>query len=386
MVATAVPSRPLPVGILRPSQAPRWVPCAGSFSLEAMFPDDEDSPEAREGTAAHYYVTEALQGRFHPAGTLAPNGYPLDGDMIDHGELYLEDVRSTFATLPQDQHTIFRVEQKVFAHTLIHPECEGTPDTWAANFNVGRLILWDYKYGHKYVEPFGNWQFIGYLAGIFEGLGLSRQETWNLDVSVRVIQPRNYHRDGPVREWNTTGATIWNYIDRMKTAAYAAKDPRATTQTGPQCVDCNGRHACEAFARVAARALDVAGETIPQELPPMALGMELRRIADAIKRLEARRDGLAEQAMAKIRTGTPVPFWTMGFVDARERWTVPVAEVRALGELFGKKLTEEKPITPAQARKLGIDAAVIRVYSAKPTGAAKLVPADETAAAKAFGK
>ena len=76
---------------LRPSGAERWGNCAGSHSLEALYPE-EDGPEAREGTAAHYFATEALQGRVHAVGTLAPNGHPIDVDMVEHGQMLIDDV------------------------------------------------------------------------------------------------------------------------------------------------------------------------------------------------------------------------------------------------------------------------------------------------------
>lgn len=374
---------PSPTGILRPSQAPRWANCAGSFALEALYPEDEDGPAAREGTAAHFYVTEYLLGRAHPIGTLAPNGHPIDADMVEHGQIYIDDVK---AELPKFETTaLFRVETKVFAHRLIHPENEGTPDTFAISVAQKRLILWDYKYGHKYVDAFRNWQLIDYVAGIFESLDLTREDVADMRISLRVVQPRNYHPDGVIRTWETTGAQIWPLIEWLATRAHEAKKPAAPTQTGPWCRDCDGRHACAAFMNVAHRAMDVAGETIPVELPASALGIELRRIDDAIKRLEARRDGLQEQALSMIRRGSNVPLWTMGFVQSRERWKVPLAEVVLMGDMMGVNLRKDDALTPAQARKAGIDATVIAVYSEKPTGAAKLIPSDATAAEKAFG-
>lgn len=387
-MAAVVARYPQPLGVLRPSQAPRWFYCQGSFALEGLYPEDEDSPEAREGTAAHYYVTEYLEGRVHPIGTLAPNGHPLDGDMVKNGRHYIEDVMTGLAELGGSR-VLFRVETKVTAHGLVHPECEGTPDTFALSLEAKRLIVWDYKYGHGFVDPFQNWQLIAYVAGIWESLELTLEDVADMAVSLRVVQPRNYHREGKVRTWETTGAVLWGLIEQLSAAAYAAKQIGAPTQTGDHCDNCSGRHACEAFKRVAAKAMDVAGQTIPDPLPTDALGVEIARLRKAADRIKARLDGLEEQAISSIRKGNPVPGWAMGFVNSRERWKTDPAEVFALGDLLGVDLRDLRPVTVNEAKTkfkaAGVDAAVIAAYSEKPTGAAKLVPADPTAAAKAFG-
>lgn len=378
---------PLPQGVLRPSSAERWVNCAGSHALEALYPEDEDSPEAREGTAAHFYVTEFLEGRVHGVGVLAPNGHPLDMDMITHGTLYVEDVLPEMSALePGD---LFIVEEKVYPHGLVHPENEGTPDTALVSPRRKRVILWDYKYGHRYVAPYHFWQGINYVAGLFERFELTEADVQDWSISIRVVQPRNYHPSGPVRTWDTSGAVVWKLIEHLSTAAHAAKVPGAPTRTGDWCRDCDGRHACKAFAAVSARACDMAGETVPMELPLDAMGRELTRIDTAIKRLEARRDGLTEVAIANIRAGRHVYGWEMGFVDSQERWSVPTAEILTLGQSLGVNLENPKPAPPGEAKKkfkaAGLPVEVLAPFLEKPTGAAKLKPVDPTAAAKAFG-
>lgn len=352
--------------------------------MEAAFPEDLETPEQREGTAGHFYPTEHLQGRAWPVGTLAPNGHPIDADMIEHGQLLIDDVHGAFKELSGDQY-LFRVETKVFAHVYVHPENEGTPDVFLADHVAKWLVVWDYKYGHRYVDPFRNLQLVDYVAGIFEGLHVSPEEMASWRISLRVVQPRNYHRDGAVRKWDTTGAQVWPLIEGLSRAAWAAKSPNAPTLTGAHCRDCRASHACDALMRVSHLAMDIAGESTPHEIPLRAVGVELRRIETAMKRLEARRDGLQAQALGAIAQGQNVPFWTKGFVDSRERWAVPIAEVHTLGDLMGVNLRKVDALTPAQARKAGIDPAVIQAYADKPRGAAKLIPSDEAAAQKAFG-
>jgi hypothetical protein len=382
-------------GVLRPSGAPRWGPdrCAGSAALEQVFTPSEDSPEAREGTAAHHYVMEALEGRVHGVGVLAPNGHPLDAAMVQHGQTYMEDVAAVRATLEPGH--VFKVETTVYPHSLVHPMNEGTPDTFALDYAVvrKRLVVWDYKYGHKFVDAYQNWQVIDYIAGIFEGYDLTLEDVRDMEISVRIIQPRNYHPSGNVRVWDTTGAVVWGLIESLKVAAHAAKQPGAPTNTGSWCTDCDGRHACEAYKRVAARAMDVGGENTPDNLPLDALGLELQRLEIAAERIKGRLVGLQELAINYLDQGKAVPGWTKGYVNSKEVFR-DAAKAIAFGDLMGADFRKADTVTPNQAvSKLvekGFDkttaTALIKDYSFKPTGAAKLLPVANNAAAKAFGE
>jgi hypothetical protein len=326
-----------------------------------------------------------MQGRVWDVGHLAPNGHPIDADMIKHGKEWVEDVETTRAAI-NDPSALFRVETKVTAHKLVHPENEGTPDTFLISMLRKIAVLWDYKYGHKYVDPYRFWQGIDYLAGVFEALELTREDVADMTIIIRVVQPRNYSQEGTIRTWSTTGAVIWGLIEQLSFAAHMAKAVGAPTRTGPHCEDCRGRHACEAFMRRTARDSDYAGETIPVELPPEALGAELKRLRSAVKRIEARMDGLTAQAVSIIDRGGRVPGWIKEYVNSHERWSVPDQEVRVMGQIMGVDLDKPGVRTVAEAKKLGVDASVIKAYSFKPTGAAKLKPVEETAAAKAFGQ
>lgn len=377
---------------LAPSSAHIWAGdgspgagCAASVGMQVAYPEPDDSEEAREGTAAHFYVTETLYGREPKVGDLADNGEPVTQEMVDCGQAILTDVRDTWRTCadaggdPQ-----MYVESRVYM-PIVHADNWGTPDVQIIDRVRKRLFIWDYKYGHRYVDAAGNLQLIDYGIGALREFPCHDWPNWR--VSLNIAQPRNYHRFGPMREWQTDGrALLDTYRPALADAAARAMAPDPPYQTGEYCRDCSARHACPALQQAAAFAIDVSLQAAPPvDLPAHALGLELRQIDDAMARLKARKTGLEEHALGVIRGGTSVPFFTAQHSVGRERWTVPAAEAFALGEMYGVDLRKPaEPVTPNQARNLGVDETVMEAYAERPRGALRLERADDNAAKLAF--
>lgn len=372
---------------LAPSSAHIWGSaggCPGSVQMQQRYPENEESDEAREGTAAHWYVTEMLQGR--DPGPVAPNGEPITAEMVDAAQGLLIDVRDTLAAHPG---AILRVEHRVYM-PIVHDENWGTPDVTLIDAAQKFVAVWDYKYGHRYVDPAENLQLVDYAIGVMREVAVCADWS-NWRVSLNIAQPRNYHVSGPIREWQTDGRKLLDeFVPQLYEAAKAALSPDAPTRSNPHCVDCSAVHACETAQRAGALAIDIAGRVTPVDLPPHAVGLELRLLDDAERRIKARKTGLEEMALGLIRAGTAVPFFTTEYTTGREKWTVPAAEVVALGELMGVSglQKEAEAVTPNQARekfkKAGVDGTVIDAYADRPRGALRLARCDDNAAKLAF--
>ncbi len=347
---------------IRCSAAGRIVQCPGSLVMCELHPG-EDTPAAIEGTMAHAvasgHVTDCT-----------------DEEMLEGAEMYRDAINNGVIPL--------HVEEYVSCAT-IHPENGGTPDAWY--FDRARLALhvFDYKYGHGHVEVFQNYQLMNYVAGILDTLELSECIDQLLTVHMTIVQPRSFHRDGPVRTWTCKASDLRGYFNHMRAAYAEALGPNPVCNTGPECKYCPARHACEALLRSGYDATERAGQSVPLELSNDALGRELQLLQRTAVLLDARITGLAEQALRVMRAGGSVPGQILEQGMGREKWAKSVDEVVALGELMGVALEKKGVITPKQAIKAGIPAPVVRSYSETPRGEVKLVPSGKRLAA-IFGR
>ena len=360
---------------LMPSAAHRWggkQPCAGSVAMEAAIPQEE-SEESREGDAAHWVCQMLLTADFLiDEGAQAPNGVAVTGEMRVGAELYAEYIRRVLGRNPQ------HVEQRT-AGGGIHPECWGTPD--ADDFGDTGLHVFDYKFGHRFVEVFENEQLLCYTADLLKHLGgLQDQLT---PVTFHIIQPRSFHRDGPIRTWSCKASDLRPHFNRLAAAAADALVPGARTLATPSnCRDCRARTSCDAAQAAGLEAAAVAGTSVPFDLEPAEAGRYLALVKYAQGQLTAMETGLEEQLSQALRSGKRVVGWQLQRGSTREKWTAKPGEVLALGAALGVDLAV--PCTPAQARAKGIDGSVISGYSERPEGAMKLVPTDLTHFKKVF--
>lgn len=364
---------------LPPSSAHRWVHCPLSASLEAAYPEREQSPSAIEGSAAHCVVEAVLHG--HPAV-----GTDVTDEMIEAAELVRNDI---VAQLGDDYLRTLVIERRVDIRRVHDTDNWGTPDyyAWGLMVNQGRILrIWDFKFGNGIVEAFENWQMIDYVAGILEAGGIDGLMDQTTVVEFTVIQPRAYHRDGPVRRWRVLASELRPYINKLASAAAKATSGSPPAKPTPDgCKNCKGRHACEALQREGYDAADTSRHLGALELSPAALGLELRTLRTAQALLDARVTGLEAQVVATIGSGTLVPMWSLESSPGRLGWTKPAAEVIALGALMGLDLAKEPEVlTPTQAKKIGLPEALVNSYASRSAGACKLVMDDGSKVARIF--
>lgn len=383
--------------ILAPSSAHEWVECTFSVVGQRPFPDEE-TDEAKEGTASHWVGSSVLEAykttdeaaQINPLsyiGTQAPNGVIINESMAEGALEYVNDV-----LVMMQAHAMLKVlmvEQRVYA-PRINKHCWGTPDAFAYDEKTGTLYIWDYKYGHRYVSVFENWQLICYAAAILDTLlSIDGRTEQYITIVFRIVQPRCYQAEGIVREWKINAGDLRGYVNRLQSAADEALSNNPKVKTGPHCRDCRARFACKGAQTAAMNALEYSGEGAANLsiLPPDALGVELQMLERGSQIIKDRYDALKAQAEGLVLAGHNVPGWGGSSTYGHRKWSKPTAEVLSIGKLLGHDLKKpDQPITPNQALKLGIDESVINAYSDKPKTGFKLIRDDGSKARHVFSQ
>ncbi len=368
---------------LPPSSADIWRVCAMWPTMNRLYPETGEKPEAREGTAAHWVFKQFLRKLPVTLGAFAENGVPVTQEMIEGADLYCETVAAAYASIRSVSDYV--VESQVDM-PRVHAANWGTPDTWIFGHDptTGRckLIVLDYKFGHGFVPVFENWQLIDYAIGILTELEIT---TGMVDIEFIVVQPRNYHRSGPVRRWAVSmTADLQGYVDVLRDAALAAHAPYPVATVNPGCEHCPGRHACQVLQQAGYAAADRSKDSTPLEMTQAARGLELKMLERAHALLEARISGLSEQVEHDVTTGGGNPHYHMVSTVGRVAWTKPPAEVIALGQMCGADLSKPDVITPTQAKKL-IDPALVDLYSERGAGGRKLEQLNTADTRQIFG-
>lgn len=369
---------------LPPSGAKAWSKCSMWPTMNQLFPQD-DSEDAREGNAAHWVAWQLIQNGWLPdVGFMTPENMPVTDEMQEGALFFVERLK------PYMEHAAqFQIEQWQ-PIGWISEHCAGTPDLWFYDQTNGVLHVFDYKFGHRFVDEFENLQGVCYEIGILDKLANTfRKPVGLIDDLItchfHVIQPRCFYKGEPHRTWVHKASDLRS-IGNMLIAAgeRAISNPVATTNE--ECRDCPGRHACTALQQAAYSDAEFACASSPLELDITQASRELRMLQRALARLNARVDGLAESVKSQMLNGKQAPFHQIGFGRASRVWKLPNEEVLAIGQLFGKDFSKKSVLTPKQVIDLHtIDEAVISEYTERKSGVARLEPVDNNQARKVFG-
>ncbi len=380
---------------LAPSSAPQWMFCAASPSAQKQYPQ-EPTDDTRDGEASHWVASETLDSYCTPGasillpnsfiGKTAPNDVVIDKDMVDGAEMYVNDILKVAQQGGLIQ--TLQVEKCVNINRVHDTQNWGTPDCWVHDVKSNTLYMWDYKYGHKFVPIFENWQIIDYTIGVLDeltgGNGLVDQE---INIVMRIAQPRCYNNGSLIREWRVKGSDLRGYANRLKIAAEKATSENPTFTSGSHCLECSARRACPGATSAAMAAIDVTnmcGSLI--DLPPDVAGLELTMLTRAADALKARITGLEAQIESHIAQGVPVGGWDFKATHGNIKWAKPDKFVVTLGRVFKKDFSKNGVITPTQAINMGVDEAVIKGHTIKPKSGVKLVPYDSSLARHVFSQ
>lgn len=202
---------------LAPSSAHRWMHCAASAALEALYPDG-GNVYADEGTAAHELASRCLPHTANPGSFIGTtieagqNSFKVDRDMAHHIQSYVDFVRELSDGKQLD------VEVKIpIGHLTGEEDATGTADAVVVDRAGRHVCVIDLKYGAGVaVEADGNEQLAIYALGVLERYSLLAEFD---TVSMYIHQPRVAGASEP---WTLTVAELNDFGARVAECAKVA--------------------------------------------------------------------------------------------------------------------------------------------------------------------
>lgn len=235
---TEFPSDHSPLGA---SGSYRWMECPGSVGLSQGCVD-EGEDYTLLGSAAHELAETCLENQIPEAwvkvGEEMSNGIEVDNDMADAVQTYLD----ALVECGKPSGSEVMVEYK-FHCPHIHKYFWGMSDYTLIDHDARTLHVWDYKNGAGIIiEVPHNPQIMYYACGVLESLDLWKAVD---RVVLHIAQPRGFHYDGPIREWETTTKDLktWLYDTLVPAMDHALVSH--DTASGEHCRFCPVRgYAC----------------------------------------------------------------------------------------------------------------------------------------------
>lgn len=231
--------------IFSPSSSDRWFKCPASAYLNYSAEYKVGIPAAT-GTLIHEMCEMLLKGRLKDmtlrnywlgkVQVVEDFEIEVDEDMIACAETYVEYIHKR----KEELNAKMLIEEKVFMDE-ISTKCFGTADTIL--IGEDRIAVIDLKSGKWGVDVERNKQLMIY------GLGaLARYGDENTTMELTIVQPRGWHKDGPIRtyEISATNLVDWGYND-LKQATDACDEENPRYVAGDHCRFCNAKADCDTY-------------------------------------------------------------------------------------------------------------------------------------------
>tara|TARA_R110002020_G_scaffold472424_1_gene700411 strand:+ start:7991 stop:9274 length:1284 start_codon:yes stop_codon:yes gene_type:complete len=222
---------------LAPSSAKQWIGCTASIKFcqdnADRIPEDDESSFAQEGTIAHQWCSDILDGLCDIS--------EVPEDMAPHVAAYVE----LAERLKTDKDSQF-VEAKV--PLFYKPEDTGTVDY--ALLSDERVYVLDLKYGQGViVEAQGNPQLAIYAMSLIKDYETLYDFTDETLVTMTIFQPRT-RESSPMKIWSTTLGQLKEFCADITESAEIIKtadtDHLAFAPSADACQWCSGKGICKA--------------------------------------------------------------------------------------------------------------------------------------------
>lgn len=355
------------------SSAERWMECPGSnVLLQGLdLPPSDESDFAAEGTCAHDAAAHCLQKKLDAWEVVGQefHGRIVPPEMAEHIQFYMDEINKIKAS-----HRLVLaevVEHRISAdwNKRFYGKCDHAiiGEEW--------LDVTDLKYGEGIaVDATNNPQLKYYAVGILE------QFMGPEKVRLRIIQPRAFHADGPVRVWETTRTELIEWRDKVLIPAMQRAEMDGYLKPGDWCRFCPAKIVCPALSSVFRAAASADAHAL-KNVTNQSLAADFRMIECVkhyIKALEAEVYSRLTRG-EEVNDGTGEPAGDFGLVPKKANRVFTVEGQKLAREMFGvDALTEPELKSPAQIAALS-DAAkkFVKEFAYTPQTGLTLACADD---------
>lgn len=343
--------------VLGPSSYSRWSACPGSLVGPETVDDAGDA--AKEGTACHALAEFCLNTGLLPETMLGKHfgdeRFPVNQDMVEGAQLYLNTVRSVSMELGMPLSSM-RTEQYLTSKYIPRDLFGGTTDLFG--IHDGTLLVVDFKYGRVPVKATsGQLTCYALLA-----MGVHPPDAPPIKRVVQIlVQPRS--KDGEVVTRHEPSqqeiAHVWEKIQQAAQVYLQYKDapvsPDKFLKTGSHCEYCRRKRTCPAFLR------DMADSALMATFPvqPIVSDEEINTIMYWLDREAAITKFLAAchvRLLEVAQQGRKVPGKKLVATWSNRKWfSDDSAQVLASLSRYGidpSLVTEQKVASPAQVEKV----------------------------------
>ena len=372
------------------SSASRYMKCPGSVSLSRGI-EDPESDYAAEGTAAHA-LGEAclahgedaweriglyfLDAWFYPNASQLPEddqrALPITKAMANAVQVYLDWVRRRFPDRNQGNTWV----ERPFHCADVHPLFYGRNDFAHYEEDQCRLHVADYKHGAGIVvEAEDNPQLKYYAVGLLTDLGL-----WQAvgSVTLWIVQPRGFHREGPIRSWSCSTADLDKWCSEELVPAMMRAQTSLETASGEHCRFCPARfRACPQLRSDADEIEEIIKMMEKKGGAPELSNEEVARFLDLNEVLKIAAKAARDVGFVRAEKGADIPGWKLAKGRANRVWREGVEE-KATEKFGALAFTKPELLSPAQLEALPLGKEFVAEHAYKPEAGLQLVKANDS--------
>jgi hypothetical protein len=268
-----------------------------------------------------------------------------------------------------------QVEQR-FDLSHYYPGCFGTADFVCYFGSTKTLHVVDYKHGQGVpVEVEENEQLMYY------GLGALHANKFPVkEIVLTIVQPRCYHKDGPIRSWRTTPERMIDFIGELVYDAKKTAEDNAPLVTGDHCRWCSASAVCPAQYDSNVKAAQAVFQ--PQALTSFNVVGALydaKKLGDTLHildRVEEWAKSVRAFAYEEAKAGRCPPGWKLVDKRAMRKW---IDESAVIKEFNKYNIFEQTLMSPAKLEKIlqPRDKERIGDFTISESSGQKLAPLDD---------